>query len=209
MPSVLSLLLAVAPLQSQDLLAVQANDRGDEPPTMSWRVDPGAPQRSRAHGAIPTLAPPSAVPPGFDVRFHSAGASPEGDAPSGIAFTPDGERILIAHRDSRNVLEDSASGDFLGSIPVFGAPLDLAVSSDGRYAVTANGREDTASIIDLALGREVAHGEPAAASPAVPIEPARERHCSVSSTRACARPLAPGPTLRDRRRVARPRAGST
>lgn len=36
------------------------------------------------------------------------------------------------------------------------SPLDLALTADGRYAVTANSTSDTASLVDLAAGKAVA-----------------------------------------------------
>lgn len=76
--------------------------------------------------------------------------APDGDVPSAIAYTTDGARYLIAHRDSRNVLVFDASNDaFVQEIALSGSPLDLAVSPDGLWAATANGFEGTVSLIDL------------------------------------------------------------
>jgi YVTN family beta-propeller protein len=133
---------------------------GKEPvpsPVLRRQVDPREVSAllQAAFGATPGA--PATPPGGLDIRFHTAGGSPEGDAPSGIAFTPDGKRVLVAHAGSRNVIvRDVESGVFVAEIPVSGTPLDIAVTPDGRLAVTPNALEDTLSILDLALGREVA-----------------------------------------------------
>jgi hypothetical protein len=47
-------------------------------------------------------APPT--PDGtMETDFVSNGIPPEGDLPSGVAFTPDGTKIVVAHRDTRNL----------------------------------------------------------------------------------------------------------
>jgi YVTN family beta-propeller protein len=85
------------------------------------------------------------------------GIPPEGDTPTGVTFTPDGTKILVAHRDTRNlILFDAATRAFLDDIPLSGSPNGVAVSPDGTRAVTPNILEDTASIVDLATGAEIA-----------------------------------------------------
>jgi YVTN family beta-propeller protein len=89
--------------------------------------------------------------------FVTNGAPPEGDTPAGAAFTPNGARFLVAHRDSKNVtVYDAATRNPLSTIPLSGSPNDIAITADGAHAVTANIFEDTASIIDLATASEVA-----------------------------------------------------
>jgi YVTN family beta-propeller protein len=98
-------------------------------------------------------------PPPITLRhdFLFTGVDPEGDSPTDIAFTPDGSRILIAHRDTRNLIVfNAATRVVIGAIALSGSPNSVAVSSDGQYAVTANVYEDTASIVDLAGGLEIA-----------------------------------------------------
>ena len=86
-----------------------------------------------------------------------AGSIPEGDTPSGAAYTPDGAWIVVSHRDSGNlVIFDAATGIFAKAISLSGFPNAVAVSSDGIHAVTANIFEDTASIVDLNAGVETA-----------------------------------------------------
>ncbi len=96
-----------------------------------------------------------AAPAGFSADDYGplavrTSVAPDGDVPSAIAYTTDGTRYLIAHRDSRNVLVFDAGNDaFVQEIALSGSPLDLAVSPDGLWAATANGFEGTVSLIDL------------------------------------------------------------
>lgn len=91
------------------------------------------------------------------VELVQAGQMPEGDTPSAVAFTPDGTRIVVSHRDSGNlVVFDAATRGVLASIALSGSPNDVAISSDGVHAVTANVFEDTASIVDLDAVAEIA-----------------------------------------------------
>jgi YVTN family beta-propeller protein len=91
----------------------------------------------------------------FETMF--LGELPEGDVPSGIAFTPDGAKIIVAHRDTQNlIIYDANTRAFLGEIQLSGSPNELALTTDGHYAVTANIFEDTASIVDLQTNTETA-----------------------------------------------------
>ncbi|MFZ4574217.1 MAG: GC-type dockerin domain-anchored protein [Phycisphaerales bacterium] len=84
------------------------------------------------------------------------GQAPEGDGPSGATFSADGSLIIVAHRESRNLIVWNASTRaFVRAIPVTGSPQSVAVNAAG-IAVTANVLEDTASIINIATGQELA-----------------------------------------------------
>jgi len=126
---------------------------GDPPHTVLGPLDPRAIQDF-------WLAAPGSGAGGEWRRgsdFVSNGDLLEGDTPSGAAFTPDGTRLLVAHRDSKNVvIYDAATRDVLAVVALSGSPNDVAVSGDGAFAVTPNVFEDTASIIDLATATEVA-----------------------------------------------------
>ncbi len=98
---------------------------------------------------------PGAQPVGLPVALLPTGMGDEGDTPTEVTFTPDGAKIVVAHRDSRNLtVLDAATRDVLATIALGGSPNSVAVSSDGVHAVTANIFEDTASIVDLASGLE-------------------------------------------------------
>jgi YVTN family beta-propeller protein len=87
--------------------------------------------------------------------FLATAVPPEGDGPSELAFTPDGSKIVVAHRDSTNlVVFDAATRSVLQTIPLSGSPNSLAIAADGVTVVTANLFENTASIVDLGSGTE-------------------------------------------------------
>lgn len=87
----------------------------------------------------------------------SLDSSPEGDMIRDVVYTPDGTRYLIAHRDTENLLVyDSATGNLLAEIPVEGKPVDLDVTPDGAYAISANTNGNTVTVIDLATLSKVA-----------------------------------------------------
>lgn len=114
---------------------------------------------SKGHAPIPRTEGRAKIPalPNLPADFVMTGSLPEGDSPTSAAFSLDGTKIIIAHRDSRNlILFDAATRDFLMEISLSGSPNDVAVSSDGVHAVTANLFEDTASIVDLSAGQEIA-----------------------------------------------------
>ena len=96
------------------------------------------------------------VPVGVgSTTFLSNGLGDEGDTPTQVLFSPDGSKIVVAHRDSRNLtVFDAATRMVLTSIDLSGSPNALAITPDGSTAVTANIFQDTASIVDLAGGTE-------------------------------------------------------
>jgi YVTN family beta-propeller protein len=88
--------------------------------------------------------------------FVFGGSLPEGDTPSGVAYSADASQIIISHRDSMNLIVwDAATQTFVREIALTGSPNDVAVSSDGVHAVTANVFEGTASVVDLLTGVEI------------------------------------------------------
>lgn len=118
-------------------------------------------------GRVAAAAPPVAAsshrnlpaPSPITLRddFLFTGSAPEGDAPTGLVFTPDGSEILVAHRNTKNlVVFDAATRQVTRTIALSGSPHAVAVTSDGQYAVTANVYEDTVSIVTLATGVETA-----------------------------------------------------
>lgn len=83
--------------------------------------------------------------------FVFGGDLPEGDNPADIAFTPDGSAIVIAHRESRNlVLWDAATLAFLGEVPLSGYPQAFDITPDGARAIVAILENDSVDIVDLA-----------------------------------------------------------
>jgi YVTN family beta-propeller protein len=94
---------------------------------------------------------------GMTIDFVGTGIGVECDNPSDSVYTDDGTKFLISHLDSQNVIVfDAETRDILHVIALSGSPQAIDVSSDGVHAVTANAFEDTASIIDIVAGTEVA-----------------------------------------------------
>ena len=82
--------------------------------------------------------------------FVLTGSDPEGDSPADIVFTDDGETIIIAHRESGNlILWDADTRGFLGSAPISGLAQSVDVTPDGQTAVVAGINTQTAHIVDL------------------------------------------------------------
>ncbi len=82
--------------------------------------------------------------------FVFTGSDPEGDAPSDVVFTPDGQTIIIAHRESQNlILWDAATRAFVGEVPLSGLAQSVDVTPDGATAVVACLGNDSVSIVDL------------------------------------------------------------
>ena len=74
----------------------------------------------------------------------------EGDYPRDAVFTVDGQHVLIAGRDSQNVLVyNVATHTVEAEIVVSGPPVNLAATPDGRYALSANTSGKSVSVIDL------------------------------------------------------------
>ena len=79
--------------------------------------------------------------------------APEADVARDLIYTPDGSKYVSAHRDSQNVvIHDSATGNVLATVPVSGKPVDMAITSDGSYAITANSSGNTVTVVNLAGG---------------------------------------------------------
>lgn len=152
-PSLLlaAVLLASIAVPSPALDALRPLDSEDgDPPVLHMLLEPA---RIADETASPGPLAGRAIP--FDLATN--GVPPEGDSPSAVCFTPDGSKIVVAHRASRNlIVVDAVTRVALMEIALSGSPGDLAVSPDGDRAVTANLWEDTASIVDLTTGIETA-----------------------------------------------------
>ena len=105
-------------------------------------------QRSFLFGPTDPCSVPSA-------SFHPIGQVPEGDMPSSAAYSIDGSTLIVAHRDSRNlVLYDANTYAYLRSISISGGPQAIAVHPDGTHVVTVNVDTETMSMVDLNTGVE-------------------------------------------------------
>ncbi|QDU68114.1 YncE family protein [Engelhardtia mirabilis] len=152
----LILLLATLPQITTPLASSAGDDPDGDPILLSLELAQVDLANLGHAGAQPTSAL-GGLCSGIAQQLVQNADQVEGDAPSAIAFTPDGSRYLIAHRDSANLTEfDAVSGAFLRELPISGSPQDVAVAADGTRAVVANVFEGTVSFVDLASGAEYA-----------------------------------------------------
>ena len=87
--------------------------------------------------------------------FVSIDSAPEGDAPRALAFTNDGNYVLVVNRDTDNVtVLNAATRAVVATVPVGDNPTDVAVS--GTYAVVTNLNSNSVSIISLSTWAVVA-----------------------------------------------------
>ncbi|GMU20079.1 MAG: hypothetical protein AMXMBFR13_01800 [Phycisphaerae bacterium] len=157
-PSPLKPALSTDPLIPPDAQEVDAELRArpHEPIQQPQPVTRASPPEAAPRDSTP--GPQHAhADEGLSLFFASAGVAPEGDTPMDVAFSTDGRRIIVAHRDSRNlIIFDAATRTVVDTIALSGSPNSLAISSDGVHAVTANLFENTASIVDLSTGAQTA-----------------------------------------------------
>jgi YVTN family beta-propeller protein len=137
-------------------LAARAHaDVGQENGDPDVRVEVWSPGQIHDFGDIADVLAPRGVC--ADATVVSINEPPEGDMVAGAGFSPDGTELYVAYRDTKNILVyNPDTHAFLREIPLSGSPTDFRVSADGAWGVTANIIEDTASIIDLATGTEIA-----------------------------------------------------
>jgi len=77
--------------------------------------------------------------------------APEGDLPRDVVFTPDGQEVLVVHRDTDNLTcFDADTRQVTHTVAVGDFPVDVAVSPDGQYAVVPNLLSHSVALIDLA-----------------------------------------------------------
>ena len=87
--------------------------------------------------------------------FRAIGEHPEGDMPTSAAYSLDGSTLILANRDSANlVLFDAHSREYLRSIEISGGPQAIALHPDGVRIVTANIDTESMSLVNLDTGLE-------------------------------------------------------
>jgi YVTN family beta-propeller protein len=89
--------------------------------------------------------------------FLNSGSLPEADGPDDVVYTPDGNTVLVVHRDTDNVtFLDVNTRSVTHTVTVGDFPLDVAVTPNGQKAVVANALSHNVSIIDIATHAVVA-----------------------------------------------------
>jgi YVTN family beta-propeller protein len=92
--------------------------------------------------ADPTRRPPEGTREILSTSLYPS--SPEGSTPDGVAVSPDGKRLYVANADNNNVLvadiENPATTEVEGFIPVGWYPTAVAVSADSGTLFAASGK---------------------------------------------------------------------
>ena len=110
-------------------------------------------QQTGWHQSHPGPSSGSATP-----AFLSVNSEPDGDMPREAVFTPDGQSVLVVHRDTNNlVIYDADTRSVTATIPVGNSPVDVAVTPNGQYALVPNLLSNTVSIVDLTTRTVAAH----------------------------------------------------
>jgi YVTN family beta-propeller protein len=80
---------------------------------------------------------------------------PVGDAPEGIAISPDGARIYVTNIFSADNLTviDATTHAVVSSIGVGAGPRGIAVDGTGRRAYVADGTDNTVVMVDMRRNR--------------------------------------------------------
>lgn len=95
-----------------------------------------------------------------DMAGHGMTMPKPGDvscSPTWVQPSSDGSRIFVACNKSSDIVEiDVARWTMTRRFPAGNGVYNLAVTRDGRYLVTTNKRDKSASVIDIATGREAA-----------------------------------------------------
>lgn len=137
----LSLFLATSAFASDTILC-DSDARGVETTTTLWDVARPMPFPSIPFGQR-------------DAQFISVNVAPEGDLPREVAVTPDGTTALVINLGTLPTsggtisFVDIATRTVTGSVSVGQFPVSVAISPDGRYAVTTNVLSNDVSIVDI------------------------------------------------------------
>lgn len=85
------------------------------------------------------------------IDLHGEATHPLGPAPTRLAITPDGNRLLVANlHDSSVTMIDTTSNSILQTLAVGLGPSDIAISPDGSLAYVTNQFDWTTTVIDIA-----------------------------------------------------------
>ncbi len=109
-----------------------------------------APAGDRAYLAMAPAAGPGEIAV-YDIATGTvSGRLAAGNRPVGVAVTPDGTKLAVAHESDNSVtLFDTAGGQPTAVVAVGSLPSGVAVSPDGRFAYAANRGGQTVTVVDL------------------------------------------------------------
>lgn len=98
------------------------------------------------------------APDGISASFLTINSDPDGDGPDDVAYTPDGSRALVVHRETDNVtFIDVNTRSVTHTIAVGDYPTDIAVSPNGEYAAVPNVFSNTVTIIHIPTHQALAN----------------------------------------------------
>jgi YVTN family beta-propeller protein len=82
---------------------------------------------------------------------------PVGNAPSGVAVTPDGKHVYVTSDGFNNVsVIDTASDTVVATVTPVDEPFGVAITPDGQHAYVANFNSNSVAVIDTATNTVVA-----------------------------------------------------
>jgi len=85
------------------------------------------------------------------IDLYAEAAHPLGPAPTRLAITPDGSRLLVTNvHDGSVTVMDTATSSILQTLAVGQGPADVAISPDGSLAYIPNQLDGTTTVIDIA-----------------------------------------------------------
>lgn len=117
-------------------------------------------------------------------RTASSGRAILPGAPFGVAVDPATGQALVTDWEGRLLVVDPVSGTVLATIATSAVPSGVAVTPDGRLAVTADRDADAVSLIDLTTGEVTARVSVGAHPFGVTLEGAGPSPPTFSRTRS-------------------------
>lgn len=131
------------------------NDDRDQIKRETW-LRPRPMTQHMAHGqwsgltAATVRAPVQNLRGGPAYSYLDLNNPPESDSPDDVAYTPDGGRVLVVHRETDNVtILDVNTRTVTHTIAVGDFPTDIAVTPNGQFAIVPNVFGNSLSIINL------------------------------------------------------------